>query len=325
MYHARELITLGMSMGSSYALEKTIGSMMSKRAISLVKHHPISFIENGSHLLIISASPHEQMSKDPEMLKYKFVGKYYLTLVKLDKLEGSCLILNHVELDEPNIFWIDALPVESGKYLVIATRGTGHFKKFYQIDQSNFIDLTTSDEAAESYHSSDFYWLESAGTKRFLHNIEKFGTCAPNVARKMPMQRSFVYTGGHISTSSDRYYNPALTLYESLNKAKLNREKIILNSITLGHGIVKDSAFLNYLTKGIPCYQFSKIDEAYLIWPKELRPTVSCLVLTYPRTDDISNKDFDTFVLLVGLQGRKINILDICRLSSSGELLSLLE
>jgi len=329
-YHAKELITLGMSMGSVYALEKTIGSMMSKQAISLVRDRPISFIQNGDLLLIISASPisvspDEQISRDPRILQFKFVGKYHLTLVKLDKLEGRCLVLNYVKLDGSNTFWIDALPVDRGKYLVITTRGTGHIKNFYQIDQSNFIDLTTNEEAAESYHSFDFYWLESASTKRFLYNIEKFGTCGPNIARKMPMQRSFAYTGGHISTSSDRYYNPALALYESLNKTKLNREKIILNSIMLGYGTVKDSSFLDYVTKGIPCYQFSKIDEAYLIWPKELYPIVSCLVLRYPRTDDISNKDFDTFVLLVGLQDGKINILDIYRLSSSGGLLSLLE
>jgi hypothetical protein len=230
------------------------------------------------------------------------------------------MLQNQTKMDGIEAFWIDAIPIKGNKFVIVTTGGSGHYKAF-QLYDGGHLSLYDSAAVASSYHSFNMYWTSDNDSVDFTFNVEFYSDCEPNVAQKMPLQRHLRLLGAKLLSTPDRYYNPALALYEDLDKPGLSKESVVADRLSLGKLFVDDDEFRKYLLEKTPCYQFTKLDESYLELPDALQPNVSCLILRYPKPNQaMFPHDFATYVLLVRTGGGPARIEGIYRMRPSGRL-----
>jgi tetratricopeptide (TPR) repeat protein len=263
-----------------------------------------SFDRGSLKILVACGLPMENLSKG--LAKHSIMGD-----IEFHHFTVSKNIFKHHAMEDKfyNPWDINLVPTDKG-FFVVSLNGSGEFFG------ADFINNNTIKKSKIDLQKYNFYHASSVQYKLINNDLEisirheKPNSVEDNISRKVFYISTIRLSSSKLIDHKIKYPNPALELFETLDKSKMRLEQELLSKFQLTGKQVVDKELLNIVTTGKNVlYRRTEIDDVFNYGYEKFYPTLSALRLVLYGSD-LDKDPLGEAVIIVKRNNDNVELID---------------
>jgi hypothetical protein len=334
--YKNDIVNFGLEIGSIEALKYKLSeyrpNLSSKIDQAISKYFEgetfitVELINNGKNIDILCITGKPFKSGDLELDEMEFLDKAYCKLISICDEDIVVKDIKGWEIDSGlTTFYYRIEAVNNKTFLLIDKAGSGEYSDFHLVDSDKCeIKNIESVNSEDTYHSYDINYLKENEKIILTWKFELLDYNIANAERKVvAIAKQTIDLNGNIIDYSIRYLNPALEIYQSINKEKNIKSNYLLNKVKIQGSEILDETLKQILTNSVEVrYLRTKIDETFNYMPESVTPKISVLLLglANEQIEKTNNREEDIeevkYIILVRKGVNDIDIINIYKLEN---------